>query len=312
MNSRKRAPASGALTALVVVAALFGLQGVLARFLGKDTYLYEQWYLRYALGFLFAALLFRNHVSYRKFLHLPKREWWVLLLRLVILAIFANGLYTLANEQAKIGLVAFMQVLPSVSILGVVLFHEKISWQRTLLILASFAGAAVVVVNNVHDLAGLNTGALLSLISGVLYGLAFVMRKMHTGVLNNQEITVAMTGIGMVVYYVLSVALYRRAFVPATVWDASFVLVLVVGGVIIAAVQFLLNYGFEHVSAVIAGNILSLEQVFGVLFGFLFYGELLTLRQVAGGVAILISVILMNMLAKRENQAAELPAIPAD
>jgi drug/metabolite transporter (DMT)-like permease len=74
--------------------------------------------------------------------------------------------------------------------------------------------------------------------------------------------------------------------------------------------QFLVNYGFEHVSAVVAGNILSLEQVFGVLFGLVFYGELLNARQITGGLIILVSVILMNQLARREHQAAQIAVTP--
>jgi drug/metabolite transporter (DMT)-like permease len=266
--------------------------------------------LRYGLRFLFAAVLFRRQVSYRKFLHLPWREWCILLLRLLILSVIANGLYTLATEKAKIGPVAFMQVLPSTAILGVVLMHEKISPQRAFLVMASFFGAAIVVVNNVHDLTGFNVGEMLSLISGVLYGLAFVMRKWHTGILNNQEIALAMAGIGAVVYYVLSLILYRRPFIPASRWNVSFACVLLVGGMVITAMQFLVNYGFEHVSAVVAGNILSLEQVFGVLFGLVFYGELLNGRQIIGGTIILVSVILMNQLARREHGSAQIAAVP--
>ena len=110
--------------------------------------------------------------------------------------------------------------------------------------------------------------------------------------------------------YIISLVLYHRFFVSTAQWDMQFVLVLLVAGCFGVANIFLINYGFEHVSAVIAGNVLALEQVFGTLFGFIIYREVLSLREIIGGLVILGAVILTNQLNNREHVKDELKPAP--
>ena len=310
MKNRQLHATTGGLLAIATLAVIFGLTAVLARYLGTETELFEQWYLRYGIMFLLSILVFHRRVNFRKFLTLPGKEWLVILFRAFIGSVLAVALYTLAAQQAKIGVVAFMQVLPSTALLGILLFHERVSKARAGAILLAFLGASLVVVHNLGDLAGMNIGALWSLISGILFSLQFVTRKWHSKALNNQELTVAIIGAGFVMNYIVSLALYHRFFASTADWGTQFVLVLFIAGCLGVANIFLINYGFERVSAVIAGNILALEQVFGTLFGFILYGELLSIREIIGGVVILIAVILTNQLNKRENVKDELKPAP--
>ncbi len=230
--------------------------------------------------------------------------------RVICGQVIAVGLYTLAAEKTKIGIVAFMGALPISSVLGVLLFHEKMSWQRGLLIMLSFFGAALVVLDNPGDLAHFDVGALLALLSGIIFSIMLVTRRWHSDALNNYEITAAVVGLASLMTYGLSVILYHRWFIPAGHWTAQFTTIAISAGSLSVAVNFLGNYGFEHVSAVIAGNILMLEEVFGPLFGWIFYGELLTGRDIIGGLIILLSVVVMNRLARREHEPAQILAPP--
>jgi drug/metabolite transporter (DMT)-like permease len=99
-------------------------------------------------------------------------------------------------------------------------------------------------------------------------------------------------------------------FVSTTNWNMHFVLVLLFAGCLGVANIFLINYGFEHVSAVIAGNILALEAVTGAIFGFIIYHETLGLRDVIGGLVILCAVFLTNLLDNREDVDDETEPIP--
>lgn len=260
--------------------------------------------------FILATLVFRRHLDFRKFLRLPRKEWAVILFRSFIGSVLAVALYTLAAKEAKIGLVAFMQVLPSTALLGILLFHERVSKARAGAIILAFLGASLVVVTSLSDLAAINIGAVWSLISGILFGLHFVTRKWHSKVLNNQEITVAIIGTGFIMNYLISLVTYNRFFVSTANWDGQFVLVLLLAGCLGVANIFLINYGFERVSAVIAGNILALEQVFGTLFGFIIYREVLSPREITGGIIILIAVVLTNYLNGREHVEDELKPVP--
>lgn len=310
MKSRQLHATPGGLFAIFVLALIFGVTAIFARYLSTETKLFEQWYLRYGIMFILSIIVFHRQVNFHKFLTLPRKEWAIILFRALIGSVLAVALYTLAAEKAKIGIVAFMQVVPSTALFGIVLFHERVSKARAATILLAFLGASLVVVNSLQDLAGLNVGALWSLVSGVLFGLQLVTRKWHSKVLNNQELTVAIIGCGFVMNYLLSLVLYRRPFVSTAGWSASFVLILFVAGCLGVINIFLINYGFEHVSAVIAGNILSLEEVFGALFGYVIYREVLTPRDIIGGLIILGAVVLTNQLNNREQVKGETIPVP--
>lgn len=298
---------SSGVLALVGLAAFYGITAVLARYLSAGNGLFEQWYLRFGIAFVVALIVFRKQTKLKKFLHLPLREWLVLLLRVLSGGVAAVALYTLAAQHAKIGPVAFMQALPMVALLSVVLLHEKLTLKKGALVLLSFAGAAIVVVTNPRDLLHFNSGEIYSLISGIFFALLFVTRKWHTGVLNNQEIVVATVGLGWLFNYILSVTLYHRVFVVTDHWSPLFVIVLLAAGIAMVANVFLLNYGFERISGIVAGNILSLEQVFGPLFGYLFYREGLTSRELIGGTIIVVAALLMNRLSAKETPAMATP-----
>ncbi len=295
---------------LVVLAAIYALFGVVARYLSTGLGLFEQWYLRLGVAFLIAAVVFHRQIDWRKFKNLPSHEWWVLLFRVVAGQVIGIAFFTVAAEKTQIGVLAFMSALPASSLLGIILFREKLTWQRTALLALSFFGAAIIVVNSVHDLTNFNVGALLALLSTIFFGLMLVGRRWHSGKLNNQEITVAMLGIACIATYLLSLILYRRWFIPLSHWNSIFSLVVLAAGGLSVASIYLANYGFEHVSAVVAGNILTLEELFGPLFGWIFYGEVLVPRVIVGGIIILLSVILMNQLARREHHAAQIAIAP--
>lgn len=301
MKQRQLHATPGGLAALAILALIFGLTAVFARYLSGGAQLFEQWYLRYGIMTVLSVLIFYKHISFRKFLHLPGKEWAIILFRTCIGSVLAVALYTLAAQQAKIGVVAFMQVIPSTALLGILLFHEKISRARAVTIFLAFIGASLVVVKSAGDLADLNMGAVWSFISGILFSLQFVTRKWHSKALNNQELTIAIIGVGFVINYLVSLVLYHRWFVETAHWNTQFLLVLFVAACCGVANIFLVNYGFERVSAVIASNILALEQVFGAVFGFMMYRETLSLREIIGGFVILVAVVATNQLNNREH-----------
>lgn len=298
---------SSGILALVAVAAYFGVTAVLARYLSANNGIFEQWYLRYGIAFILSLIIFRKRIIYKKILHLPVKEWLVLIFRVITGSIIAVALYTMASQQAKIGPVAFMQAFPSMAILSIIIMKEKLTLEKGLLVMFSFLGVIIVVVENPHDLLSFNIGEIYSLISGIFFALMFITRKWHTGILNNHEITVALLGLGFVANYILSVILYHRLFAETNQWSVLFIAILFFAGAGAVGNIFFLNYGFERVSGIIAGNIMNLEQVFGPIFGYIFYHELLSGREIIGGIIILISAVMMNMLTKKEIKSLVIP-----
>jgi len=295
------------ITVLVLVSLGFGLMPVLARYLGGGLGLFEQWYLRFAVGLMVALGTFWRKIDLKKFLTLSLREWTVLVSRVFVGQVIGLGLFTLASQKADAGIVSFMQVVPAIPVLGVLLLRERFTLSKGLITLMAFVGAALVVVTNPHSLAHLNVGAMLSLASALFYSAMLVTRKWHDGTLNNQEITVAFMALSGLFAYVISVMFDRRWMIPASHWNMQFALVVIAAGVLSVLINYFISYGFEHVSAIIAGNILSLEEVFGPLAGLIFYRQVLNGRELIGGSVILVSVMAMNFAIRQENRIAEEP-----
>ncbi len=307
MSHVKQHYTNSGILALIFVSAGFGMMPVLARYLGQGLGLFEQWYLRFAVALIIALVIFRRKIDLRKFRSLARHEWAVLIFRVLAGQIIGLGLFTLASEKADAGIVSFMQVVPVIPLLGVLLVGERFTRNKALITFVSFLGAAVVVVTNVHSLAPLNVGALLSLASAVFYSAMLVTRKWHGDVLNNHEITVAFLALSGLAAYVISVVCDHRFMIPTSHLTWPFAAVVLAAGVLSVPVNFLISYGFEHVSSIIAGNILTLEEVFGPLFGYVFYRQVLNGREIIGGSVILFSVILMNFAIRREDAAVTPP-----
>ena len=220
---------------------------------------------------------------------------------------FAAGLYAWASQHAKIGSVAAMQVVPTTALLGMVLLHEKVSSKKALLIGLSFFGALTIVLRSPTDLLGLGLGEIASLVSGALFSLTFVLRKKHTGELNNYELALTTLAVGTLGSYLASIFVSGRLLPSQEILTPKLGLLFIIAAALSVLMSLLSSYGFEHVKATTASVILDLELVFGVAFGYLFYREVLSAREGAGCVIIIAAVIAMNRLDSKQNKLTGVP-----
>lgn len=288
--------------ALVVLTAAYGMTAVMARYFSDQTEIFEQWYIRFSVAALVLPIIFRRQIRFRRLLTVSAREKRLTILRALIGFVLATWLYAWASQHAKIGSVAAMQVVPTTALLGVWLLHEKLSLPRVALIAASFMGALCIVLHQPTDLLSFGRGELASLAAGALFSLSFVLRKRQTGELNNYELSFVITLVGVIANYILSVVSYRRLLPQSGIWSPRLGMLFVLAGVLSVAMNLLMNYGFEHVKATVASVIMNLELVFGVLFGYLLYHEVLSLREYLGAGVILACVIGISRLDARQKQ----------
>lgn len=274
------------LIALVLLALIYGLTGIMARYFTAHFGVFEQWYLRFFIATVITVIVFRRHIDYKKYLRISKKEWLVTVVRGLVEFVIAAWLYALSTHYTTIGSVAAMQILPFTAVFGLTLFRERVSKMMFGLIILSFVGAAIVAL---HDIGRFQfgVGELMSLVAGALFSLTLVLRKKQTGELNNHELVLGVTVTAFVGNYVLNLAsggpwLPHTAGIPPVVWW-----LLIVAGALSALMSLLANYGFEHVRATTASIILDLELVFGVMFGFVLYRETLTAQQAVGALIIL-------------------------
>ena len=74
---------------------------------------------------------------------------------------------------------------------------------------------------------------------------------------------------------------------------------IALAGVLNALNVFLINYGFEQVDPVSAGNVLTVEAVWGLAFGLLFYRQWPTVLEIVGGVVIVGCALGLNSAGDR-------------
>ena len=125
-------------------------------------------------------------------------------------------------------------------------------------------------------------------------GWVYIARKWQSDLLNNKELTVINFLVAFLAVFVVSVI--KGDGLPLTGWHWGLLLAVVGAGIFNIMNVFLTNYGFQKIEAVLASNLLTLESVFAVFFGFLFYKETPFVKELLGGVVIVLSVIGMNKL----------------
>jgi drug/metabolite transporter (DMT)-like permease len=289
MTSRRR----GTL-ALILLAASFALMTVLARYLNTSFTIAQQVYLRGAAALLVAGLVFNSRIRWRVVARVRPREWGVIAIRALLLYPIGTELFSKAATLTLIGDVSFIAALPLVSILALALRQTPLTRRRIGSVAGCVAGVAAV---SLHDpgrgihLPVWDRGDLLALLGLLGIAVSYLGRSQHDGALNNAEITVLLLSAGVLWValgsFVSGQSMPHLAHAP--VWGA-----VMLAGVLNALNVFLINYGFEQVEPVRAGNLLTLEAVWGLAFGLAFYRQWPTVLELLGGAAIVGCALILN------------------
>jgi len=282
-----------AIFSLVLLAFSFASIGIFIRFLSTGFPLYQQIYLRLFIAFLLGLVFFRR-VRLSIFLSLKGKEWGLLLLRAFSMYVIAFILYNRAILLTKYASVGFIGSLPSTAILGVLIFKERLGLKKFLLILAALLGAFLISVKDFSNIFGWGLGETLVLISLFFFSFSYLARRWQSSTLNEQEMTLIQLFLGALMVFLISPL--DRGSVLESPWQVSFLLAFILSGLINVANLYLINYSFSRVKAVLAGNILTLEAVFALVWSVLLYREIPGAREFLGGGLILMSVFVMNWL----------------
>lgn len=279
---------------LVLLALVFASMGLFARYLATGFLLFQQVYLRMFSAFIIGLVVFKKDLNFSKFKKLPLKEWSIIVLRAVSFSLFGIILFTQAIIITKYSNVSFISALPTTALLGLILLKEKFNFKKLAFVLVAFAGILLISVNDFSNILNWDRGGLLTLISTVFFSLSYVARKWQTDLLNNKELTVANFFVASLV--VFSVSIFKGDGLPVFGWNWGLAMAVIGAGIFNIANVFLTNYGFQKVEAVLASNILTLESVFAIFLGFLFYREVPLVKEFVGGLIIIFSVIGINKM----------------
>ena len=265
--------------------------GLIVRGLDNGFATIQQVYWRGIAAFSIGFLLFFRDIDFKKLLKIKKNEWFLFFYRNFLTYVLGVVFFTKAIITTKLANVVLIGILPFGALWGAVIFKEKLNLKRILYILGAFIGAALIVIKDFSSSFVFGKGEIYALISIVFYSLGTILRKKHSNLLNDKEITVLNFVFGFV--FVFAASMISKEPLSAN-WSMNLFWVLILAGCYNVAMTYLLNYGYKRIEAVVATNILSLEGVFGILIGLLFFLEVPTIKELIGGVLIITCAYLMN------------------
>lgn len=291
-------PRTLAVAALIFVAAGYTLLNVGSRLLAEGFQPMTQVYLRIALGTILVYLMFRKKIRWGHIVSMPHRDFWILTSMGTIGFSIAVYFVTIGVLNAKLVNVAIIfSSVPFFSYVYAYLFLKKPPHARLLgLLVVSLIGITIVSTKSfIPHLASFGIGEWFTLLATATMAWFYVARKMLSAHLNTAEITIVVMIIAALSGFVL--ALIRQETFSLSAFANPHVLIgLAIGGSMNAVVNYIEVFAFNHLDAVIGSQILLLDNVFALIFGYLLYSETIGLPEVIGGLLVIGSVYFANKL----------------
>ncbi len=285
---------------LVLNAGGYSLLNVAVRLMDKGFQPFTQVYLRILIATLVGIFVFRKQLRWKKIKTTPLSDWIILFIMGVVGFALMISFITLGALEAK---------LLNVSVIySTVVFF---SYLYSIWVLKSKPDARVLFFVGIAlwGVASLSTGSLLPILGGFGRGEFYVLlsaaagawyyvgRKMLSEHLNTSEISIITMLIATLSAFIIAMIFGERLNKDA-IFHVQALAGLAIGGVVVVLSTFIENFSFKHLPAVLGSQILLLENVFSVFFGFVLYKEILSLPQIIGAVTVIVSVYLMNKVSE--------------
>jgi drug/metabolite transporter (DMT)-like permease len=175
-----------------------------------------------------------------------------------------------------------------------VLLSKKPKSIQLLLLLFSFVGVAMVSTKSLlPQLTSIGIGELFVLLSAVCGAWYVIGRKLMTDTLNNYEISLLVMSIAFITTFSLAL-INKEHFSINSFSNVSVICGLLLGAGLNIVATLFENFGYKHLEAVFANQLLLSENVFALLFGYLFYQEIISFPEIIGSLLILMSVYITN------------------
>ncbi len=273
--------------ALLAVSVLTGSFGVFSHYISFNIPLFYQTSIRNGFQLTILVLLFLFLRNQKKSIARKDVKWF--LLRSGCGFVNVVGLY-IAFTKISIGTTYFLSLAVATICgyaLGTLLFKESINRRGLIALGLSILGLALVYSVNFQ------TSTLAYSLAAVIAGIAApgwsVFSKAISKTYSNLQMNLVDTAFALVFSVTLSLFLQEQwvAIEWSPIWIATFALAS-----IFLVVGFLVVYGFRHVDAQVGTLLLLLEVVAGIVLGYLFYRQTISLWDATGGVMILLAIYL--------------------
>jgi len=284
---------------LVFVMVIWGSLGVFTRSIPLSAL---------SLAFLRALIALPVLFAVLKMKKTEKVEWRFLKPYIISGSLLGFGWLTLfygyKHTSISSAVIIYNMCPVYVMIAAPLLLKETISKIQIAVVLFSFLGLFLIVGQNLSEGYGY-LGMALSAVSGMLYATIILINRSIRSRVDNQTGTFVQISAAMIV--LLPFVLAEGNILTVRDLDAAAVIYTILLGVlhtgIVYTIFFSLTTQMKSVEIVLYSY---LEPLFGILFSVIFIGEILTVLQIIGGILILGSTYIGEILKDKKK-----PALPS-
>ena len=281
---------------MLLVGILFGLSGVMAKYLSDSLNPYQVVEYRFAIALLAALAIVAVLRKKIQFGDHDKKTLAAFAISFPISVI----LFTLAIFNTSVALAVFsfyIATLVSSFVLGRLFFGERIHIYKH--IAFGLVLLAIFVFTDPFGTSTLGVGFLLGLLSGVVQGVASSFQKKLSGATDRLSLLVFQTVSGMALAAVVLLVIQEPLVVSLTGFEW---LVAALFGVSMLAISYLFLVGFKYTNLNTGSILVSSELLFGPLFALLLLGEGLGTHIVIGGILIGVATIFSHIAEPRKKK----------
>ena len=285
---------------LVLVMIIWGSLGVFTRSIPLSAL---------SLAFLRALIALPVLFVVMKMKKADKVKWQLLIPYLISGVLLGFGWLTLfygfKHTSLSSAVMIYNMCPVYVMIFAPLVLKETISKIQIAVIFISFLGLLLIVGHNLLE--GYEyMGLALSAISGMLYATIVLINRSIKVRVDNQTATFVQIFTAMIV--LLPFVLIDGNILTVVDLDARAVTYTILLGILHTSVAYTMFFSlYTHMKSVEIVSYSYLEPLFGILFSVIFVGETLTLPQIIGGILILGSAYIGEMLKDRKLPIEKVP-----
>lgn len=278
------------LISIIIAVMFYGLYGVYSRLIGIEFGAFAQNYSRSAILSIILLLYFLKKGSSWKKIEKNDYKWilaWLLPSPISMILTF------IVFNNLAIGTTYFIfysAMIVGGFIAGKMLFSERLNFEKILSLVFAFLGLGIIYSFNIS--ANQIIYVIFAVLSGLLVGLWNSLSKKVSDKYPEIEL-VFLNGISSVILSFIGGMFFRESF-PVLGINGSWLWIFAYAVTQIAAMYFMV-LGFKNLEAQVASIIMPLEVVFATIFGYLFFGEILSQAVYLGGGLIAFAAFLPNI-----------------
>ncbi len=284
---------------IFISAIMFGSYGIWSRLIGVgEGIFYPSW----TRGLLIALALLPILLYKKQIVPIKRSDWKWMSVYLLATSLTQAPLFYAFNHM-NIGtatLLFFVTMLLTMYAVGVFFLGEKLTKIKTISFALAFLGLYITFSFSI--LVFSIFAALMAILNGMASGTEVASSKKLTHNYSSLYVVWLSWILIAISNFIISIAIGERQFSPALNMFSLYQVGYAVAGIL---GFWLVIEGVKHVEASIGGLLGLLEVVFGILFGMLFFHEILTAKIFIGAVCIIFAAALPHVFELYKNSLVE-------